>query len=841
MHTNQKLNSMRRPEMDAEFMVSVLMEVDGNKRQRVGSIELNPLELCIMMENQCGKLGFRLLPSSKQARATEIPLISHENFPNIILKTRAVLIENFREMVASTGKGSDQGSGMVHNEDTSEKLLNDAMDAHEDFVHHGNLVSLEQEISHLRTAMEVVPEDDPRLSAITNNLAGALIHRFEEFGHQADIDEAIRIFQVTTSLIPDDHKAKPNHLGNLGTALTTRFMHFGNIDDLEKSIVQNQMAVNLSPDDHPQKPLFLDNLGTSLHLRFERFGDITDIDNAVARKRAAVNLSPDVSKPSVLSSLGISLDARFDRFGDIADIDGAIACHQKAINSMPDDHPKKFHYFNRLGMSFDVRFERLGNASDLEHAIIQHQRAANSIPNFHPDKPKVLHNFGASLISRFTKFGNTADLDAAISKYQEAVDLTPDNDPNRSFYLTNLGGSLRERFKKLGNPTDIDNAIRKQQMAIELIPAGHPGKPNSLNHLGNSFMARFGRLGNAIDIEHAIKQYQQAVDTMETGHPDRLLFLINLGNTLLVRFQQFGQLHDVKMAALHLSTAATSTVGPPHIRFGAAEDWISIAPLVDPESILSAYECALGLMPLVAWLGLPIADRHHHLVKIGGIARDAAAAAISFEQYDKALEWLEQGRSIVWTQILQLRTPVDRLRDVNPGLADQLLQVSRLLDRGSRKDGISQLEDASIEEQGRKYRALTAEWESLIKQVRSLPDFEDFLRPPSASRLKGASRHGPVVILNIAKERCDALALLPGLEEVIHIPLPNMSSQRVTELRDELKDQLYSNGIRMGDTRAAVKVTDEDDNETCKRVLAELWNDLVKHVMDSLAFSVRSL
>jgi hypothetical protein len=251
---------------------------------------------------------------------------------------------------------------------------------------------------------------------------------------------------------------------------------------------------------------------------------------------------------------------------------------------------------------------------------------------------------------------------------------------------------------------------------------------------------------------------------------------------------------------------------------------------------LSAYECTIGLMPVVAWLGLPIQDRHEHLVTMSEIARDAAASAISLEQYDRALEWLEQGRSIVWNQILQLRTPVDELCEVNPDLADRLLRVSRILDRG-----VEQKEDlGSTEQDGQRYRALTMEWESILEEIRSLPKFEDFLKPPRASRLRDAAQNGPVVVINMAKKRCEALALVPGMEEVICIPLPDITYNKVAEMRDELKDHLYSKGIRMRGERAAQKWIEDGNTNDCRGILAELWNGLIKPVLDSLAFSVGS-
>ena len=59
--------------------------------------------------------------------------------------------------------------------------------------------------------------------------------------------------------------------------------------------------------------------------------------------------------------------------------------------------------------------------------------------------------------------------------------------------------------------------------------------------------------------------------------------------------------------------------------------------------------------------------------------RGDASAAISAEQYD-ALRWLEQGRFIVWNQLLHLHIPVDALRDVEPGFADGVRCVARALE-----------------------------------------------------------------------------------------------------------------------------------------------------------------
>jgi hypothetical protein len=643
--------------------------------------------------------------------------------------------------------------------------------------------------------------------------------------------------RIAVHLTPDGHPNKPGRLNNLGISLLTRFERLGNMEDIDGAIGQQQAAVHLTPDGHPNKPKYLNNLGNSLFTRFGRLGKMEDMDGAIAQQQAAVHLTPDghPNKPVYLNNLGNSLKTRFNRLGKMEDMDGAIAQKQAAVHLTPDGHPKKPMYLNNLGNSLKTRFNRLGKMEDIDGAIAQQQAAVHLTPDGHPDKPSTLSNLGNSLLTRFRRLGKMEDIDGAIAQQQAAVHLTPDDHTFKPGSLNGLGNSLQTRFQRLGNVEDIDGAITQQQAAVHLTPDGHPDKPSCLNNLGFSLLMRFERLRKMEDIDGAITQQQAAVHLTPDGHFNKSDYSSNLGSSYSIRFLHFHHLRDAEAAIYHFSASATSSVGPPTTRFKAVQHWISIASLVRHQSLLIACERALELIPLVAWLGIPIIDRHEQLIEIGEVVRDAAATAISFGHYDKAVEWLEQGRSIVWNQILQLRTPVDELQAIDSVLAGRLVEVSRLLDRGAEQDESL----GSTEESARRYRALTKEWELIIEQVRSIPTFEDFLKPPKISKLMDAAENGPIVVLNVTEKRCDALALVPGMEEVVHIPLLDFTSERVTELRDEMKNLLYTNGLRLRGDRAAQQWREEGDSNDCKEILAELWNGIVKPVLDSLAFSVR--
>ncbi|KAF7340399.1 hypothetical protein MVEN_01959400 [Mycena venus] len=173
------------------------------------------------------------------------------------------------------------------------------------------------------------------------------------------------------------------------------------------------------------------------------------------------------------------------------------------------------------------------------------------------------------------------------------------------------------------------------------------------------------------------------------------------------------------------------------------------------------------------------------------MVRDAAAAAIACGHFQQAVEWLEQGRSVIWNQLLSLRTPLDILSNSHPKLAKQLHSLSFQLDGSGTctndlepiKSGVQQ----SLQSIADQAHQNSLDREKLLKQIRELEGFERFLLPKTISELSHAAQQGPVVILNSTSNQCDALILMLGLDnEVIHIPLTTFKPEEVESLAQSL-------------------------------------------------------
>ncbi|KAF8185227.1 CHAT domain-containing protein [Mycena galopus ATCC 62051] len=673
-----------------------------------------------------------------------------------------------------------------------------------------------------------------------NNLGRSLIGRFERLGDLDDLNQSVLKYAAAIALTPDGHPGKPSYLNNLGTSLVRRFERLGDINDLKQSVLRLEAAVTLTPDGYSDKPSLLENLGNSLLSRFQQLGDLDDLNQSVLRIEAAVALTPDgyPDKPLKLNSLGNSLLRRFERLGDLNDLNQSILRLEAAIALTPDGHPHKPLLLNTIGNSLTRRFERLGDLDDLNQSILRFEAAVALTPDGHPEKAPRLNNLGTSLLGRFERLGDINDLNQSVLRMEAAVALTPDGHSNKPSCLKNLGVSLISGFERLGDLDDLNQSVLKYAAAVALTPDGHPEKPSQLNNLGNSLLSRFGRLGDLNDLNQAILRTEAAVVLTPDGHPEKPIFLNNLGDSFLRRFEKLHNPKDIQWLLIHFTSAACSNTGPATVRFDAAKKWAKHAQIHQPSSVFHAYTTAIELLPELAWLGLSITDRHHRLSQAGQVVRNAASAAIAVHDYQKAVEWLDQGRSVIWGQLLNLRTPVDELSKSHPVLADQLVSVSTLLETaGTRSNTISVgIKSQSLQYIAQQSHANALKRDHILKQIRELPGFERFLLPKPISELSPAAKIGPVAIINISEYGCDALILLPSLaDEVIHVPLSDFTIQEAQALAKSLASVVENPGCT--DRLAVHREGDMAPDEIFSIILSEIWVKIVQPVLNGIAIT----
>ncbi|KAF6756102.1 TPR-like protein [Ephemerocybe angulata] len=739
--------------------------------------------------------------------------------------------------------------------DMALRLANLGSSLHSRFQRTGDLQDLAEAISAQQRALDLTPEGHPDMALQLPNLGNSLLARFQRTGDLQDIAEAISAQQRALDLTPEGHPDTALRLASLGHSLWSRFNRTGDLQDIAEAISANQRALQLTPEGHLDMALRLANLGASLGSRFERTGDLQVIAEAMSALQRALDLTPE-GHPDMalrLANLGSSLHSRFKRTGDLQDLADAISAQQRALDLTPEGHPDMALQLANLGNSLLARFQRTGDLQDIAEAISAQQRALDLTPEGHPNMALRLANLGSSLHSRFKRTGDLQDLADAISAKQRALDLTPEGHPDMALRLANLGHSLGSRFERTRDLQVIAEAISRERLALKLLPEGHPTIAVQLANLGASLLSRFKLTGDLQDLPEAISMEQRALEITPEGHPDMALRLYNLAYSFKTRFGSTGDIYDLTEAVSKYRTSAHYPFGHPDIRLQAAKNWAELLEKHNPVSpdILTAFDTVIRLITLMTTLDQVLENRYSRLVNTSGLALQAASAAFALERVDKALEWLEQGRCLVWRQLTSLRTPLDDLRRHDGHLADRFLELSRKLEgagsvRIAAWSGMSTSEKVSLEDQARVHVRSAREWDDLVVKVRATPGFERFLEPsPWYSLLPYLPEAGHAIIVNVDARRCDAIVLSAGRSTPHHIPLPSFSLVKCNQYRKDLTNHLQVHDCRERGSTVAMAPERGDEfrgvrklnHATVQDILRGLWKDLVKPIIQELGIA----
>ncbi|KAI0296887.1 CHAT domain-containing protein [Russula brevipes] len=255
-----------------------------------------------------------------------------------------------------------------------------------------------------------------------------------------------------------------------------------------------------------------------------------------------------------------------------------------------------------------------------------------------------------------------------------------------------------------------------------------------------------------------------------------LPFLAILGFivSLHSRFSLFEDRKDLDELMHRYSIAATYTYASTPDRFLLSCQWARTARACKHTSTSAAYETAISLMQDSLAFAPTLEIQHFRLVEMRDyhekLPLDHASYQVGIGDLERAIETLEQGRGLLWSEMRGFRTSIEQLRAFDLPLAEQFAAVNRDLETlsttGSSSvwmDGGETDDSKEMDPFGRlvvKQRKLLDERNSLIAQIQALPGFESFLTAPSFDTLRSAAARGPVIFISHCQWRSDIIILL---------------------------------------------------------------------------------
>ncbi|KAG8735843.1 hypothetical protein FRC10_010091 [Ceratobasidium sp. 414] len=813
--------------IQAARMFVILGESYDYRYQQLGQLEDEE------MATECYTQAMSHIPRT----STERPAILSDMGSNLLVRFKATgklpdldrALECLTQAMSSSCDGRPASTGDINNLGIAYLMR---------FEHLGEMPDLELALEHYTRAESLTPGNHPDRPGRLSNLGNAYRYRYQHQGQIADLDAAIHYHRQANLASTKDHPDKPRCLDNLATSHQVRYTQLRDISDLDVAIEYDNQVILLVSDDDPDKPGYLANLGGAYGYRYQRQGLLPDLDMAIEHHRRAISLTPDghLQKPWYLQNLGVSYRARYERLGHLADLDDSITCGSQALHLTPDGYRLRPVLLGNLGASHRIRFGRLSHTPDSDAAIEYLRQAASLTPDGHPDKITYLSDLGTMHYTRYVKGSQLTDLEIAIKFHSQVVTLAPDGDQNIPEYFTNLGGSYHARYLGQGELSDLNLAIQHQQHAVSHAPEDHPRRHQFLSNLGVVYKTRYECQNLPEDLDLAIDYLRLATSVMPDDHYEGTERLTTLGHFLSLRFNRSQDPVDISNSIECFKRAAHSSASDPREKALAAYDWATHSYQYQPQPSLEGFQHLMALIPQVVWLGMNTHNRYQQLTKVASATLVAALAAIGLQTCDQALEWLEQGRSVVWNQLLQLRSPLGGLKAVDALLAEELEDVaSQIQSSPGLKSSMFQQADTEPqhEESAQRYRRLVERWEQLIHRAQSLPGMNDFLAPRRATELiEAATRNGALVVVIVHEKGCAALVVRPEARDITCIPLPSLSHCRVAQASGELV-----RGQHQDRARADRKFIKQPKSNNKRETLCMLWADIAKPVLDFLGYT----
>jgi tetratricopeptide (TPR) repeat protein len=415
------------------------------------------------------------------------------------------------------------------------------------------------------------------------------------------------------------------------------------------------------------------------------------------------------------------------------------------------------------------------------------------------------------------------------------VAATPPDHPNRAIYLSDLSIALGDRFERTGQLTDLDRAIEVGEEAVAATPPNHPNRAIYLSDLSIALGDRFERTGQLTDLDRAIEVGEEAVAATPPDHPNRAGQLFNFGIALETRFDRNGRQADLGRARACYREAAGVASASPLMRALSAARWgFAVSAAGDPNEAVSAFSAAIELAGEVVSRGLARADQEYLLAQLAGLAPVATAACVQAGLPNRAVELFEQGRGVLFGQALDARTDVTDLADVHPELAERFTELVEVLDRSdsvntatlSVVDGAETLaRTAGVDRR----RLAAAELDQLLAEIRAQPGFDTFLLPRPVTELQRVAEVGPIVLVNVAQTRSDALVLHPT--DVGVVPLQGLDLDGAMEQVDAFLAALQN----------AQQPSSESTHRRAEAALADvlswMWDTITGPVLDYLGYT----
>jgi hypothetical protein len=622
-----------------------------------------------------------------------------------------------------------------------------------------------------------------------------------------------------------------------------RFNVTGSIHDLNRAIHYGQMAYNMLNPQHPRAFRYSNNLTGVFVSRYQARGDPTDLEHALFHARRALDLGPPDRRHKLLRDLATILTTAATHSGDIEMLSEAISLARESLECVHES--QNFEALMVLGECLIAKTSYFGDIDDLKECIHRIQGSLKYVEEGTMDHTYGVINASKALLQQYhmSPFQHLHALTHAI-RLLEAVGRHQIPEIYRAHMLHLTAEAYRAQFHHSGHSDTLKLAFAIDQEALSLRPPGHVHRCTTLSAISEDLVQLYV-IGDHPDLGYTINLLEEALNNLAEGHPDNFEVSVSLAKLLLIPSTSYTNCKKGLTLILRVLKAF-----PGNLHRGVMDlipvlrrvetnlelDWIEDD--YTRRRCLDIYQVLTSLLPRLASLNMNLSHRLQVLYQACDFATKGYSHAIKLKQCDRAIEILESGRVVFWTQRLRLRKSFDLL---DSGISQELSDISRRLEiimTASSNISLnldSNVTRARMERGMAERRRLATQFDKLVDEVQLQPGRSNFLGNLDFRALSSAAIHGPVVILH-SSWLC--VITTPHIDPHI-IALPEVTNEWILTTVNTLRLATRTNcrldhrGARKRPGGvAASKCSDEYD------ILADIWRRIIQPLLRGLGWKV---
>ncbi len=516
----------------------------------------------------------------------------------------------------------------------------------------------------------------------------------------------------------------------------------------------------------------------------------------------------------------------------------------------PGDSPSPYRRkaLERAAIFADIQLQVCGKPEQLERAIYHNRVLLDEIPLDDPNRPMYIRHLsrlqrwrfnGPSVTENDHSTPSSTSASMQLPSFRDLIlDLNPVNSVNSRSMATfykHFDALKWDTIKCLTDVADIKDGVEYCRQLL----ASHPGSmlaPLARSALCDLFSRAFECTNEIKYLDEAVSAARGCIDATDpstTSHFPSLLDLISLLSIRLYLLQRGEDLDELMQV---FPIAAKHDISKLVGRFEVSCEWAATARRYGHPSILAAYDCAMSSMQACLTFAPTLDGQHSRLVTI---CVNLVTVPLEYTSYqivrgrlEQAIETLERGRALLWSEMRGLRASIDQIRLADSHLADKFDAVNRdleMLALAFSPAPNNPVDNGNSDTKGmdpyshlvmRKQKLLD-DRKKLISQIQALPGFDTFLKPPSFDTLRSAALHGPVIIINHCKWQSAIIILLHNSP-----PTRVFTSHDFFKRAKKLQDQL------LGERKKGLESVQYED--TLRSVLKELYDLVGRPVIEKL-------